>query len=387
VQRIRTPERPDWKAKAERLGFIFHTMYGEAYWDETAYYQFSLRQIEDDLEDPSAELHQMALELVDDIIGREDLLEKLAIPRPMWQAVADSWLDNEPSLYGRFDLAYGGTGPAKMLEYNADTPTSLYESAYFQWVWLEDMISAGHLPDNTDQYNALQDMIITRFGQMFETGSHIHFAASAGVTEDRQTVRYLEDCAAQAGMQPHYLDVDAIGLDPQNRFADTNGNLIQSLFKLYPWEDMFREDYAEHLPTAEVTWLEPLWKSILSNKGFLPLIWAKFKGHPNLLPAYFEGEADADQLGPNWVRKPLFSREGANVEIHGHKGLIEAAPGDYGAEGYIIQQYHALPEFDGNHVVIGSWIVGDEPAGIAIREDSSRITKDLSRFLPHIIAA
>jgi glutathionylspermidine synthase len=34
-------------------------------------------------------------------------------------------------------------------------------------------------------------------------------------------------------------------------------------------------------------------------------------------------------------------------------------------------------------MVVGSWIIGDEAAGIGIREDESPITKNTSRFLPH----
>ena len=55
-----------------------------------------------------------------------------------------SWRAAEPELYGRMDLVFGA-GPAKLLEYNADTPTALYESAAFQWIWLEEMAAAGAL--------------------------------------------------------------------------------------------------------------------------------------------------------------------------------------------------------------------------------------------------
>ena len=47
--------------------------------------------------------------------------------------IAASWKRRDASLYGRFDLRYDGQGPAKLLEYNADTPTSLFETAVFQW--------------------------------------------------------------------------------------------------------------------------------------------------------------------------------------------------------------------------------------------------------------
>ena len=83
-----------------------------------------------------------------------------------------------------------------------------------------------------------------------------------------------------------------------------------------------------------------------------------------------------------YVRKPIYSREGANVELHTSRGTI-AQPGSYGAEGYVYQAYSALPEFSGNYPVIGSWIVGDEAAGMGIRENTQRITTNTSRFVPH----
>jgi glutathionylspermidine synthase len=86
------------------------------------------------------------------------------------------------------------------------------------------------------------------------------------------------------------------------------------------------------------------------------------------------------------VKKPIFSREGWDVELVDGDRTTFGPTGGYGAEGYILQGLARLPEFDGNYPVIGSWIVGDAPAGISIREDSTPITRNLSRYLPHVIA-
>ena len=153
MQRIELPERPRWKETAEELGFRFHTMYGEPYWDETSAYSFTLEQIERDIEDPSTELHAMCLQAVEVVVRSEELMGRLGIPDAFRDFVASSWRLREPALYGRFDLAYDGTGPAKLLEYNADTPTSLYEAASFQWLWLEQMRETGVLPATADQFN------------------------------------------------------------------------------------------------------------------------------------------------------------------------------------------------------------------------------------------
>ena len=129
-------------------------------------------------------------------------------------------------------------------------------------------------------------------------------------------------------------------------------------------------DYAEHLPGASDAVLEPAWKSMLSNKGILPLLWERHPGHPNLLPAYFEDDPAHRELGTSYVRKPLFSREGANIRVV-EEGASKVLDGGYGGEGRIRQALHALPRFDSNYLVVGAWMVGDEPAGIGIREDEA----------------
>jgi glutathionylspermidine synthase len=117
---------------------------------------------------------------------------------------------------------------------------------------------------------------------------------------------------------------------------------------------------------------------ILSNKGLLPLLWELYPNHPNLLPAFFT----RGPLGDTYVKKPLLSREGSNVEIV-TPNMVTAAPGPYGREGWVYQAFLPLPQFEGWHPVIGSWVVGDEPAGIGIRETEGLITGDQCYFVPH----
>jgi glutathionylspermidine synthase len=303
----------------------------------------------------------------------------------MWDHIAASWRNRDPHLYGRFDLAYDGAGPAKMLEYNADTPTSLYESASFQWVWLEHMIELGAINATADQFNSIHETLVERLQTIFPEPSDIHFSADAENEEDRKTVAYLEDVARVAGHRPHFVDINAIGVDAQGRFADADSFVIEKMFKLYPLEYMFREDYGQYLGQgSKMTMLEPLWKGILSNKGMLALLWEKFAGHPNLLPTYFENEGGPSNQNPV-VRKPLFSREGENVEITNPDGSQEIVVGEYGAEGHVLQAYTPIPKFGDDYMVIGSWVVGDKACGIGIREDATQITKNSSRFIPHFI--
>ena len=379
-------ERPDWQAIAEANGFIFHHVDGEIYWDERACWQLTLREVEDEIEDPTTELYAMCLQLVDEACGSQEVMEQLAIPQAMWDVIANSWRSGEASLYGRFDFAYDGSGPAKLLEFNADTPTSVYETAFFQWRWLEDMIASGQLPPETDQFNRLHEALVERFQQMFTPGSLVHFSAVAEHVEDRATVLYFEDLAGQAGLQTKFVGIDDIGIGEDGQFLDPEGYHIGAIFKLYPWEEMLREEFAAQVAGSNTIFVEPAWKAILSNKAMLPLLWQRHRGHRNLLPAYVAGsEASLELTNKPHVVKPFFSREGADIDLFDGTARHKGPQQGYGAEGAIVQAYAPIARSGDNHAVVGSWVVGDDPAGISIREDASPITRDLARFLPHII--
>lgn len=388
MHRIHLPERPEIARRAEELGFHFQTVAGARYWDERGAYVFSLRQVEEDIEAPTQELHQMVLQLVDDIVGNETLLRRLAIPEAYWELVRESWVQGRPHLYGRMDFAYDGNGPAKLYELNYDTPTSLYEAAFFQWVWLEDQIAAGTLARGSDQFNAIQDTLIVRLGEIAaQQKTPLYLASVKDSIEDRGTVDYLRDCAVQAGIDARSIDVEDIGWDNID-FVDTDNRPIQWLFKLYPWEHLMEDDFGPHLLQAQaLNLMEPAWKSIVSNKGILPLLWERYPNHPNLLEARF---AVTGQTGPGWVRKPLFSREGANIRIMLPDGTSVVKDGPYDEDLAIEQRCHLLTRFEdaqgvGGYPLIGSWVVGNVACGMGIREDDGLITQDTARFVPHFI--
>ncbi len=385
MQRVSLPERPDWRAEAERLGFTFADMYGEPYWDETSAYAFTLQQVEEDIEDPCTALHAMCREAVAEIVGSERLMARMGLPRDHWDLVAQSWREGEAELYGRFDLAYDGKGPAKMLEYNADTPTSLYESASFQWLWFEQQLEARVLPQGTDQFNGIHEALVARLAAMFAPNTDLHFAAMEGAPEDYATVETMAWAAREAGLGAHYTDLQKIGVTGAGQFTDSEDRVIGALFKLYPWEDLLRDPFAAQIAGSGCRFLEPAWKALVSNKAILPVLWQLFPGHPNLLPAFFEDEA-AQLRTVAHVVKPIFSREGQSVTIYDGDSVVEAATArDYDRHPKIVQAYHPLPVLGGMRPVIGAWVVGEVCVGMGLREDASRITQDLSRFKPHFI--
>jgi glutathionylspermidine synthase len=385
MERIAVEPRDDWRDTADAHGFRFHTIDDERYWDESACYRFSLSEVEDDIEDPSAELEQMCFQVVERALADEAVMKRLGIPEAFWDFIADSWSQQHRNLYGRFDFTYDGNGPAKLFEYNADTPTSLYETAVFQWVWLEQAIERGLIPGGSDQFNSLHEALTGAFANMGMRGI-LHLACCKESEEDEGTVEYMADCARQGGVETRLIYIEDIGLDTRGNFTDLQDDPITNLFKLYPWEWIMTDDFGKNVPNSSTRFIEPGWKSILSNKGLLPLLWEMFEGHPNLLPAWFDGDSGAAALDGDYVRKPLFSREGANVEIFEGGERTVSVEGDYGAEGHIIQALYPLPNFDGNYPMVGSWMVASQPCGIGIREDTSMVTGNNARFVPHIIS-
>ena len=372
MQRHTTEMRPDWQTKVESTGMHFHTVGGIPYWDESAYYDFTPQEV-DVLEAATYELNRICLEAVQHVIDL-DRFDEFLIPKEFRQYIRHSWQRDEHTIYGRFDLAYDGTHPPKMLEYNADTPTGLLEAAVTQWYWLQDKFPARN------QFNSIHERLIEAWKAVKkEWAGILYFAALAGHVEDYMTVNYLRDTAMQAGWQTQYIDVEKIGWHPRRQvFTDERENEIVNCFKLYPWEWMQREKFGPMVLKDTVNWLEPPWKALLSNKAILPVLWELFPDHPNLLRTEFEPPSRG-----SYVEKPILGREGANIRIvdSGRPRLTTAGP--YQGP-FVYQQLCELPRFDGKHACIGSWIVNGWACGIGLREDDTTITGNLSRFVPHV---
>jgi glutathionylspermidine synthase len=370
MQRHRCISRPAWREKVEEVGLTYHSHENGCYWDESACYEFTADEV-DVLETAARTLHFLCIDAAEVVIQRR-WWPRLGIPETAVPAILRSWERDDFSLYGRFDLAFDGRAQPKLLEYNADTPTALVEAAVAQWFWLQET-HAG-----MDQFNSLHERLIEAWRRL--AGTTVHFSCIKDHAEDAQTVEYLRDTCLQAGVATSTVWIEDLGWDPRERaFVDLKGRRVTHCFKLYPWEWLWHEPFGQHLANDPVRFVEPAWKMLLSNKGLLPVLWELFPDHPNLLPAY---ESPAP-LGDRYVRKPRLSREGANVTWVEAGITIEETDGDYGEEGHVYQEPADLAEFDGNHPVCGVWIVDHEPAGLGIREDTRRITGNLSRFVPH----
>lgn len=352
------------------MGFAFAEIEGEPYWDESAFYRFTEAEV-DTLEAATAEIERISREAVDHAV-RNGLNGPLGIPDGAWRIVTKSWEAREPSLYGRLDLRWDGTGAPKLLEYNADTPTALFEAAVVQWEWLQ-CLDDGRGPELHDQFNGLHEALIEAWRGL-RLPPRVHFCCDAASIEDHGTVDYLRDTAMQAGLDAPFLAMEEIGWNGRE-FTDLDEQPIAAMFKLYPWDWLLREQFGANIPKASTRWIEPAWRLIPASKAFLSLLWHLFPDHPNLLAAHLE----PGKTGKPEIAKPLWGREGSNISAPG----IET-DGPYGDQPRVWQEYAELPVFGGRYPVLGSWIIAGEARGLGIREDATPVTRDSSRFVPHL---
>lgn len=381
--------RDRWRETVVREGLVFpDTELPDGttvtYWNEAAWYEFTLEEVLA-LEAATEELWGMCVEAVARMAGTLDDA-RLGLPAGAMSLIRESITRDDPSVYGRFDLRYDFDGSVKLLELNGDTPTGLLETGVSQWRWLEAVLG-----DN-DQWNSVHERLVERWAALDRSGalpSHqVHFLYSEAETtgEEEMTVHYMQDTAAQAGLLTYSHPIEHVGWNPRlGQFLDRDGRPIRTAFKLYPWENMLADEFGSVLlrrhEVDRVRWIEPAWKMLLSTKALLPTLWEMFPGHDLLLPAYWDHPHDLT----DWVAKPLHGREGDNIRIHLADGTDTDRPGDYGAEGFVYQQWAPLPSLDGNFAMLGSWIVDGQAAGMIVRESDGYVTDYFSRVVPHVI--
>lgn len=369
---------PNWIQRVESLGYGYHTDNENPYWIDHYYYSIN-EAFADKIYTATQQLWEMCLTAVEHVIvsKKYDLFH---IPNYMHHHIERSWENDVPSIYGRFDFAYDESKDhLKMLEFNADTPTSLFECGVVQWHWKEHFFGS-----DKDQFNSVHEQLITSWTDLkpYIKGDTLHFTCVRESLEDLTNIEYLRDTAIQAGYTTKLLYIDEIGWSGQH-FSDLEEEPIQALFKLYPWEWIVNEEFGVHVTNdiLEMQWIEPSWKMLLSNKAILPILWKLFPNHPYLLESYF----DTPNGMKDFVKKPLLSREGANISMVYNDRVIFETEGDYGTEGFIYQKLAHLHKEDTGYAIIGSWIIGQEPCGITFRESDYPITTDKSRFIPHVI--
>lgn len=403
MKRITVEPRKNHEKIVEEQGVVYNRDVDNngnitSYWNELAAYVLSYDEVER-LEDATEEIHNMIVsEVIPFVIEEQENKNspfQLALPDHAKDFIKNSYERGDKDIYGRFDLVYRGD-EIKMLEYNADTPTGLIEASIAQWDWVQEKFP------NEDQWNWIHEALIARFAKIkSSTGKTgiLYFAHSEEDEsgEDASTTTYMRDCASQAGWDTIGINMKEIGYDSNTDeiigiiYDEENDtfDILENLFKLYPWEDMMYEEFGEIFSRKQPIWFEPAWKMPISNKMISAAAWHVFPDHPYLLKTYVHDPYDLN----DFVKKPLYGREGDHIDIFFDKKHIlksDVYTSRWGKEGYVYQEFCPLPNYIGskgepNHVVLGSWVVGGESVGLGIRESNGLITDENCRFVPNVI--
>ncbi len=382
-------QRPNMRERHQEIGFVFSDI-GGVYWDETRAIEFTSDEI-DTLEQATQDCHEMAMAATKAVIelGTRQAFIDLGIPDNMIELVKQSWANKEPALYGRFDFALTldakGTLIPKCYEYNADTPTSLFESSIVQWQWLQDL----GMPD---QFNFIHEQLIEHWESIkaHYGADKTYYFTGMPTREDWSTVVYLQETATEAGLIASAMDITDVALaDTDWSFLDArNKNDIKPIdvmFKLYPWEYFAQDNFFKGVAVSQTKWLEPAWKLVTSSKGLLAKMYEMFPDSPWLIPTRLATAAEKSTLEglQDVVIKPCLSREGSGVIIVKGKEVIRSTNDNANNSAASVVQHlcPTLQTADGS-IIAGVWVIGGVTCGMGLRLDGD-ITGDLARFIPH----
>lgn len=385
-----TPVKVPDNAFLEKIGFFWHTDP-----DSTPYVASEIVEVSSDEADAyyeaANELYEMFAEAGEYVMENE-LFHELGIPFNLIDAVKMSW-DNDIHwhLYGRFDFAGGIDGkPIKLIEFNADTPTALFETSILQWA----MLKANNLEDS-HQFNNVYDAIKDNFKRLimmeddiedFEKhydGWKILFSSVKDNEEEESTVKLLQTIAKDAGFETEFAYMEDVEFDAEEGvfYKDVN---YEYWFKLYPWEDIGIEEsdlamlMTKIMENQKAIFLNPAYTLMFQSKAFMKILWDLYPNHPLLLETSFEPLQGIAQ-----VEKKIFGREGANtIIVDENEKVMAETDGEYGEFASIFQEYVELPTDSKGDSYQAGVFFAFEGCGLGFRK-GGLIMDNYSKFVGH----
>jgi glutathionylspermidine synthase len=373
----------------ESIGFVWHTDSDNTSYVADEIVVLSEKEAEN-YYNAANELYEMFVKAGDYVI-ENDLLHDLDIPFNLIELVKLSWEnDVHWHIYSRFDFAGGVDGkPIKLLEFNADTPTALFETAIIQWA----MLKANSF-DEEMQFNFVYEAIrenfkrlvvldndTAEFDEIYE-GWKILFTSVKGNIEDENTTKLLQKIADEAGFVTKFAYIEDIEFADEGIFYEDEE--YEYLFKLIPWESIAIEeaDLALYLTNIvknqKAIILNPAYTLMFQSKRFLKILWDLYPNHPLLLEASFEPLQNKP-----YVKKVAFGREGENISIFDENGnIIEENGGEYENFKPVYQEYVELPTDEKGNSYQAGVFFAYEGCGVGFRR-GNKILNNMSKFVGH----
>ena len=376
----------------ESLGFVWHTDL-----DESSYISNELvvvsQQEAEACHEATNDLYDMYVEAAEHVV-ENDLFHEIGIPFNLVELIKESWEnDVHWHLYGRFDLAGGLDGkPIKLLEFNADTPTALFETAIIQWAILKK-----NNMEEASQFNGLYEALVSNFKRLvileedvsdFEErydGWKFLFTSIRGNSEEENTVRLLQHIATEAGYETKFAYMDDVEFDEEEGIIYQDES-YELWFKLIPWEDIALEEsdlamlLTNIIKNQKAIIFNPAYTLLFQSKGLLKILWDLYPNHPLLLESSFE-----PLEGQQQVKKPVFGREGGNVSILDENASeLESVDGDYANHKMLYQAYTELVTDENDDSYQAGVFYAYEACGLGFRK-GAKILDNGSKFVGHTI--
>jgi glutathionylspermidine synthase len=377
----------------QSIGFTWHTDNDNSSYISNSIVQISQKEANAYYE-ATNELYDMFVQAGDYVI-ENNLFHDINIPFNLVDIIKKSWQDDVHwHIYSRFDLAGGvDNKQIKLIEYNADTPTALFETAIIQWAILK-YNNLDQMSQFNNLYEALKDnfkRIITlesdieKFEQYYnDLGWKILFSSISGNDEEENTTKLLQHIASEAGFNTDFEYIDKVEFNDDGISKDNEN--FEFWFKLIPWEDIAIQEselaliLTQIIENKKAIIFNPAYTLMFQSKGFMKILWDLFPNHPLLLETSFEPLVNKKQ-----VEKKCFGREGANTKIIDQNGdIIKSIDGPYDGHKSIYQEFVDFPkDKDGNYYQAGVFYAY-EACALGFRKGDV-ILDNGSKFVGHII--
>jgi glutathionylspermidine synthase len=365
-------------------------------------------QFRNELAFATAELAKIYAKIVELIQkGSDELLLELGIPEQALSAMRVIIMPQLSTMIGRFDFAHTPEG-LKMLEFNADTPTSIVEAFFVNQKACEFFyVQNPNAKMEKDIKQAFTTMVNEYKRRGYKT-DRIVFSSLGWHDEDKGTTIFLMN---HSGLQASYVPLEDLRVYEDRLCYLTDGNLepIDVLYRLHAIEKLAIENDEDGYPTGshvldliareKLAIINPPSAFIAQTKALQVLIWnlhqegvfftdfehtiiAKY-----MLPTYMENNF----RDMPFVTKPIFGREGGAVTLFNSNGQItdEDKDDDYWEQPMVYQRLADMEKITVNtikglyngHILWGSFLIGGKPSAICARV-GGKITDNLSFFLP-----
>ena len=376
----------------EKIGFAWHTDNDNSSYIADEIVQVSEKEANAYYE-AANELYDMYVNAAQHVIDN-NLFHEIGIPFNLVDIIKNSWEnDVHWHLYGRFDLAGGLDGkPIKLIEFNADTPTAVFETAIIQWA----MLKLNHM-DEAAQFNGLYESLKQNFKRLITLGDEdadfdelyegwgILFSSIAGSIEDEQTVKLLQYIAKEAGFVTDFAYVDEVVFNDDEGIFKNDAN-FEYWFKLVPWESIAIDEgelaliLSNIVKNQKAIIINPAYTLLFQSKGILKILWDLYPNHPLLL------ETSNEPLkGKKYVKKPVFGREGANVSIYDENGAqIASNDGEYASNKAIYQEFYEFNQDERGESYQAGVFYAYEACALGYRK-GGKILDNYSKFVGHFI--